>query len=164
MLRAQNNMQAILDRVAEWYKENGFRISQEKTKAMRICRVRSKPEIYSDPTIRLNGQILEVVNKERILGLILDKQLTWRPTHRNGESKMQQETEPFEASSGSPMGGADQSTLLRVLKMLVLLAVELESAAYGTARKKQLKKLDPIHNKGCVLPWELSVETEPKPY
>jgi hypothetical protein len=26
-------------------------------------------------------------------------------THRNGESKMQQETEPFEISGGDPMGG-----------------------------------------------------------
>jgi hypothetical protein len=31
--------------------------------------------------------------------------------------------------------------------MLVLSAVELESAAYGSARKT-IKKLDPIHNKG----------------
>jgi hypothetical protein len=32
--------------------------------------------------------------------------------------------------------------------MLVLSAVEFGSAAYGSARKTQLKKLDPIHNKG----------------
>jgi hypothetical protein len=44
ILRAQNNIQAALDRVAEWSEANGFRISQEKTKAMHICRIRSKPE------------------------------------------------------------------------------------------------------------------------
>jgi hypothetical protein len=55
-------MQAALDRVAEWFEANGFRISQEKTKAMHICRIRSKLENHPDPTIRLNGQILEVVN------------------------------------------------------------------------------------------------------
>jgi hypothetical protein len=32
--------------------------------------------------------------------------------------------------------------------MLVLSAVEFRNEAYGSARKTQLKKLDPIHNKG----------------
>jgi hypothetical protein len=32
--------------------------------------------------------------------------------------------------------------------MLVLSAVKFRSAAYGLARKTQLKKLDPINNKG----------------
>jgi hypothetical protein len=72
---------------------------------MRICRVRSKPEIYPDPTIRLNGQILEVVNKDRILGAYTGQTTNMETTHRNGESKMLQETEPFETSGGSPMGG-----------------------------------------------------------
>jgi hypothetical protein len=35
--------------------------------------------------------------------------------------------------------------------MLVLSAVEFGSAAYGSARKTQLKKLDPIHNKGLCI-------------
>jgi hypothetical protein len=52
MLRAKNNMQAALDRVAEWAEANGFRIFQEKTKAIHICRIRSKPENHPDPTIR----------------------------------------------------------------------------------------------------------------
>jgi hypothetical protein len=55
MLRVQNDMQAGLDRMAEWSEANGFRISHEKTKAMHICRMRSKPENHPDPTIRLNG-------------------------------------------------------------------------------------------------------------
>jgi hypothetical protein len=75
MLRAQNNMQAALDRVAEWSEANGFRIFLEKTKAMHISRIRLKPENHPDPKIRLNGQILEEVNTHRILRLILDRQL-----------------------------------------------------------------------------------------
>jgi hypothetical protein len=42
----------------------------------------------------------------------------------------------------------DQLTLLRVHKMLVLVVVEFGSAAYGTARKTQLKNLDLIYKKG----------------
>jgi hypothetical protein len=76
MLRAQNIMQAALDRVAEWSEANGFRIFQEKL----------RPCIFAY-TIRLNGQILKVVNTHRILGLILDRQLTWTPHIKTVKAK-----------------------------------------------------------------------------
>jgi hypothetical protein len=71
-LNAQNNIKAGLNRVSEWCGANGFKISQEKTKAIHICRLSSRPENHSDPTIRLNGQTLEVVNTHKVLGLTLD--------------------------------------------------------------------------------------------
>jgi hypothetical protein len=78
ILRAQNNMQAAFDIVAEWSEASGFRISRN-TKAMHICRIGSKPENHSDPAIRFNRQILVVVDTHRKLGLIMNRQLTWRP-------------------------------------------------------------------------------------
>jgi hypothetical protein len=126
MLRAQNNMQAALDRVAEWSEANGFRIFQEK---LRPC------------------IILKVVNTQRILGLILDRQLTWTPHIETVKAKCSKRLNLLRHLAGTQWG-ADQSTLLRVHKMLVLSAVKFRSAAYGLARKTQLKKLDPIDNKG----------------
>jgi hypothetical protein len=38
--------------------------------------------------------------------------------------------------------------LLRVHEMMVLSAVEFSSAAYGSARDRQLKRLEPVYNKG----------------
>jgi hypothetical protein len=109
----------------EW--QNGLRqmaseSPRKKTKAMHTCRIRSKPENHPDPTIRLNGQILEVVDTHTQNTEVYTGQTTnMETTHRNS-GKMQLETEPFETSGAYPMG-ADQSTLLRVHKMLVLLAV-----------------------------------------
>jgi hypothetical protein len=69
-------------------------------------------------------------------------------THRNGESKMQQETEPFETSGGDPKG-AGQSTLLRIHKKDVSpIGSGVRKCGYGSARKTKLKKLDSIHKKG----------------
>jgi ribonuclease HI len=147
MLKAQNNIQAALNRVSEWCGANGFKISQEKTKAMHICRLRSRPENHSDPTIRLNGQTLEVVNTHKILGLTLDSQLTWRPHIENLKAKCSKRLNILKHLAGTQWG-ADQSTLIRVHKMLVLSAMEFGSAAYGSARNTQLKKLDPTHNNG----------------
>jgi hypothetical protein len=140
--------------VKEWSEADGFRISQEKTKAMHRCRIRLKPENHPDPTICLNGQILEVVDTHRILGLILDRQLTWRSHIETVKVKCSKRLNLLRNPAGAQWR-ADQSTLLRVHKMLVLSAVEFASAAvefgsaaYGSARKTQLEKLDPIHDKG----------------
>jgi hypothetical protein len=76
MLKAQNNIQAALNRVSEWCGANGFKISQEKIKAMHICRLCSIPENHSDPTIRLNGQ-----------GGGENTQNSWRPHIENVKAK-----------------------------------------------------------------------------
>jgi hypothetical protein len=47
--------------------------------------------------------------------------------------------------------GADQEMLLRVHEMLVLLALEYGSVAYGFARDGQLKRLESMHNKGITI-------------
>jgi hypothetical protein len=44
--------------------------------------------------------------------------------------------------------GADQGMLLRVHEMIILSAVDFGSAAYGSARDGQLKRLEPVHTKG----------------
>jgi hypothetical protein len=53
MLQAHNNMQAALNRVAEWSKANGCRVSHENTKAIHICRMRLKLANHPYPTIRI---------------------------------------------------------------------------------------------------------------
>jgi hypothetical protein len=91
---------------------------------------------------------LEEFNTHRILGFILDRELTWKPHIETVKAKCSKRLNFLRHLAGTQWR-ADQLTLLRVHKMLVLsAAVEFGSAAYGSARKTQLKKLDPIHNKG----------------
>jgi hypothetical protein len=44
--------------------------------------------------------------------------------------------------------GADQGILLKVHEMMLLSALEFGSSAYGSSRDGQLKRLEPVHNKG----------------
>jgi hypothetical protein len=103
---------------------------------VRIFKLRSRPENHPDPTIRLNGHILKVVNTHRILGLIMDRQLTWRPHIETMKAKCSKRLNLLRHLAGTQCG-VDQSTLLRIHKMLVLLAVEFGSAANRSARKIQ---------------------------
>jgi hypothetical protein len=102
MLWAQNNMQATLDRVAEWSEANGFRISQEKTKAMHVCSETREP---SRPYNTLEWTNIGGSQHTQNTGANTGQTTNMETTHRNGESKMQQETEPFETSGENPMGG-----------------------------------------------------------
>jgi hypothetical protein len=47
--------------------------------------------------------------------------------------------------------GADQGMLFRVHLMMVLLALEFGSAAYGSGRDEQLKRLELVHIKGLKI-------------
>jgi hypothetical protein len=73
METAQTNIQSALNNLSKWTRRKGFTISLEKTIANHICRKR-KPR----PQINLNGQILEVKNTHKILGITFDNCLTWR--------------------------------------------------------------------------------------
>jgi hypothetical protein len=47
--------------------------------------------------------------------------------------------------------GADQRMLLRVHELVVLSALEYGSAAHGSVNNAQLKRLEPVHNKGLKI-------------
>jgi hypothetical protein len=44
--------------------------------------------------------------------------------------------------------GADQDMLLRIHEMLIVLALEYSSTAYGSTTNAQLNVLESVHNKG----------------
>jgi hypothetical protein len=83
-------LQAALDTVAKWSEANFFSISQE---------IRSKPENHLDPTLEWTniGGSQHTQNSGAYTGQTTNIEIT----HRNGESKMQQETQPFETSGGT---------------------------------------------------------------
>jgi hypothetical protein len=104
------------------YTSEGFRISVEKTIAMHICRKRNHD--HSDPQIRLNGQILEVKNTHKILGITFDNRLTWKAhiTEAKAAKRMN-----VLISLAETNWGADQGMLLRIHEMFILSALEYSS-------------------------------------
>jgi hypothetical protein len=68
-------IQAALNNLLKWTRRKDFRISLEKTIAMHIC-WKKRNHDHPDPQIRLNGQILEVKNTRKILGVTFDNRLT----------------------------------------------------------------------------------------
>jgi hypothetical protein len=68
-------LQEDFDRIAEWSRINGLRISVDKTKSIIIYRPRSTTPAHLD--IRLGTSSIEAVETFKYLGLWVDQQLTW---------------------------------------------------------------------------------------
>ena len=54
---------------------NGFTISKTKTQRVHFC----QPRIHNNPTLKLDGSEIPVVNQYKFLGVIFDKKLSCIP-------------------------------------------------------------------------------------
>jgi hypothetical protein len=104
MLRVQNDNEAALDRVAEWSEANGFRISQEHQGHAYMPYTIETGE-PSRPYNTLERTNIGGSQHTQNTGGYTRQTTNMETTHRNGECKMQHETESFETSGGNPMGG-----------------------------------------------------------
>ena len=74
----QHKLQNILDAVSEWYKSNRLMINTDKTKIMLIgSRHQLQTLRLDDFTIKYDGNVLELVNKAKYLGIYISSDLTW---------------------------------------------------------------------------------------
>jgi hypothetical protein len=140
METAQTTIQSALNNLSKWTRRKGFTITLEKMIAMHICRKRNHD--HSDPQIRLNGQILEVKNTHKILGITFDNRLTWKAHIIEAKAKAAKRMNVLRSLAGTNWG-ADQGMLLRIHEMLILSAL----LAYGSPTGEQLKRLESKHNR-----------------
>ena len=66
-----------IDKIFNWFCINKLSINPDKTKYMIFKTKQKNIPIHNLPTLRLNGAILERVNKFLYLGTFLDENLTW---------------------------------------------------------------------------------------
>jgi hypothetical protein len=80
--------------------------------------------------IRLNGQILEVKNTHKILGITFDNRLIWKAHITEAKADAAKRTNVLRSLAGTNWG-ADQGMLLRIYEMFILSALEYASISYG---------------------------------
>jgi hypothetical protein len=139
METARTNIQSALNNLSKWTRRKGFMISLEKTIAMHICRKRN----HDHPQIRLNGQILEVKNTHKILGITFDNRLTWKAYITGAKAKAGKRMNVLRSLAGTNWG-ADQGMLPRIIEIFILSTLEYGSIAYGSPTDE----LESIHNRG----------------
>ena len=72
----QINLQHNVDQVAKWCKKNNMSLDSDITKPMVICN-KSRLSIVEDLEIKVNNYVIEYVEYQNVLGVIVDKTLSW---------------------------------------------------------------------------------------
>ena len=73
-----SNLQDILDKLLNWTDLNHMVLSSEKTKYMLITTRQKRQNISSNPpSVYIKDKKLEEVDKHKVLGLIIDNNLSW---------------------------------------------------------------------------------------
>ncbi|GBM11640.1 hypothetical protein AVEN_102757-1, partial [Araneus ventricosus] len=126
---------------------NGFTFSTDKTSCIHFCR---KRRLHPEPEILLEGQLLNVVNEIKFLGVTFDKKLTFKPHVMKLRKKLDKTLNILKVISNTSWG-ASRTSLLRVYRASILSKIDYGCVIYGSARQSVLKRLDPIHHSALRL-------------
>ena len=74
----EQNLQAALEKLSLWCKHNGMLLNTDKTKVMLITTSQKHLRLH-DYVLNLtyNSEILKNVNNDKVLGVLIDNDLTW---------------------------------------------------------------------------------------
>ncbi|KAL9707134.1 hypothetical protein quinque_010652 [Culex quinquefasciatus] len=74
--RARQKLQTVVNAIARWSKETGFKVAISKTAAMHVCFKRFHAK--KQPTLKLENQEVEFVGSHKVLGVWLDYRLSFK--------------------------------------------------------------------------------------
>ena len=138
---ATSAMQDAIDRFSIWAKSKGLTISTGKTKAMCFT---SKHD--NEPSLTLNNEEIEVVNKFKYLGMVFDAPLlTWKHHITKISNDCHQGINIMKAIS-STKWGANRETLTQFYTAFIKSRIAYGSAALLSACPTNLAKLEVIQN------------------
>ncbi|MEO1419306.1 MAG: reverse transcriptase domain-containing protein, partial [Bacteroidota bacterium] len=134
-------IQTSINRINEWTKSKGFKLSAEKTAAIKF----EKRKKGMDPELTLNNNAIQVLESTRYLGLIVDKRLSWKHHIEHLRIHCTPGVNLLKHLSHLSWG-ADRKTLELLYSALVKSKLDYGAHIYGATNSKILKRLDPIQN------------------
>ena len=136
----ERTMQLCINKIQKWIAENGFKFSISKTTYAHFY----KQRIYTEPSLHLDGQAIQVKDEVKFLGLISDKKNSNFKSHVQYVKKKCRKGLNILRVVGRTDWGADKSTLLKLLRTLGRSKLDYGSAVYGSTKDLSLYKLTPI--------------------
>ena len=114
-------------RTDEYARENGMKINQKKTKIIVFNPCKSKDFM---PEFPLNGQILEVVEEMKLLGIIISSDLSW---HANTEYIVTKANKRLWMLRRLQNLGAEKEDLLEIYRTQVRCVLEMAVPAWHSS-------------------------------
>lgn len=132
---------AVTD-VANVSRNLGFKLSTSKSNTMVFSRRLNRTAL---PPIKLFDSILMEVHEKMFLGMLFDRQLTWRPHIKHLKADCVRRLNIIKTLAHQNWG-AQEAIILRVYRSLIRSKIDYGSVAYASASKSVLKLLNPIHS------------------
>jgi hypothetical protein len=132
-----------LNDLSKWCFHSGFIFSPEKTK----CIMFTKKKQSSKLKLFLGNTPLPFVNNIKILDLIFDSKLTWKPYISKTKTTITKSINILKTLSHAEWG-AESNILINLYRSLVRFKLDYGSICYTNANPNILKTIDIIHNSG----------------
>ena len=136
-------LQDCLNDLSKWCFHSGFIFSPEKTK----CIMFTKKKQSSKPKLFLGNTPLPFVNNIKILGLMFESKLTWKPHISKTKTTTTKSINILKTLSHAEWG-AESNILINLYRSLVRSKLDYGSICYTNANPNILKTIDIIHNSG----------------
>ena len=146
---AQRKIQLAINRINEWSKSAGLKLSSSKTSSMIFYKRKPRNETL-DLHLMLDNNVIPVKDEQKFLGMLWDSRLTWVPHLRNLKERCKK-TLNVMAFLSSRKYGADRGMLETLYGALIQPKLDYGCAIYTRASKAALKMLEPIQNQAMRL-------------
>ena len=117
---------------------NSFTISKTKTRCVHFCQLR---KMYNNPTLKLDGSEIPVVDQYKFLGVIFDKKLSFIPHIQYLKDKCNKTLKLFRIIAHK----------LKLYRTLIRSKIDYGCFIYGAARKTYFKPLNTVYHEGLRL-------------
>ena len=128
---AEHQLQQGINKINKWAMINGFTISKTKTQCVHFCQLR---KIHNNPTLKLDGSEIQVVNRYKFLSVIFSKKLSLIPHNQYLKDKCNKTLKLLRIIAHKDWG-ADQHTLLKLYWELIRSKVDYGCFIYAATRK-----------------------------
>ena len=130
-------LQLAINRISKWCTENGFKLALSKTKCVHFCLKKG----CDHPSLSIGDHQIEVVDKMKFLGGILDRKLTYNAHITDLKDRCSNSLNLLRVVSHQRWG-ADRNTRIKLYKALIGSRLDYGSILFSSACETHLKKLD----------------------
>lgn len=141
-----HHLQLDIDTISNWCIKWGLKINTKKTAGIIFTR-KTKLET---PIIRINNEKIDFVDNVKMLGITLDKRLTWKSHINTIIDSSAQCLNIIRLLSGSTFGSS-KGALLSVYRGLIRSRIEYGCFLYQNSSNNNLKLLDSLQYKALLM-------------
>ena len=143
LLALNNTLQENINLLTDWTELNHMSLNDKKTKSMLIVSRQKRQNITYSPRLYIKNSLVEEVNEHKVLGVIIDNNLSWSSHVNNLAKRISQKV--FQLSKIKHF--LDLSSRLKFYHAFIQSSIDYVSTVYDQCSENILKPLLRVHKR-----------------